>query len=62
MIYSCATHLNALGRGETKFIQCSTPKSGRYVVVNLRITEYLTLCEVEVYAIRGGKEQFPFHP
>ena len=46
-------HPGAFGRGQTKALQCTQPKTGRYVFVRLRVTEYLTLCEVEVYAVRG---------
>ena len=49
----CAYHAGAFGRGQTKAIQCTQPKVGRYVFVRLRVTEYLTLCEVEVMAVRG---------
>ncbi|XP_065051247.1 uncharacterized protein LOC135680930 isoform X2 [Rhopilema esculentum] len=58
----CANHDRALGRGETKFIQCRSPQSGRYVVVNLKVTEWLTLCEVEVYALKGAGKPIPKPP
>ena len=52
-VHSCAYHPPAFGKGQTKFLECSSPKIGRYVYVTLITTEYLTLCEVEVYAVKG---------
>ena len=49
----CTYHPGAFGRGQTKALQCSQPKTGRFVFVRLRVTEYLTLCEVEVFAAKG---------
>ena len=49
----CTYHPGAFGRGQTKSLRCSSPKIGRYVFVRLRVTEYLTLCEVEVSAVKG---------
>jgi hypothetical protein len=43
----CATQGPALGAGETKLFAC--PSYGRYVVVQLKGKNFLTLCEVEVY-------------
>ena len=51
--HRCMYHPGAFGRGQTKALQCTEPKIGRYVFVRLRVTEYLTLCEVEVYAVGG---------
>jgi hypothetical protein len=46
----CATQGPALGAGETKLFACgSANKHGRYVVVQLKGKNFLTLCEVEVY-------------
>ena len=49
----CAYHGGSFGRGQTKALQCSQPRVGRYVFVKLRVNEYLTLCEVEVMAVSG---------
>ena len=49
----CAYHPGAFGRGQTKSLRCNPPKVGRFVFVRLRTTEYLTLCEVEVYGSKG---------
>lgn len=51
----CAYHSGAFGRGQTKTLRCNRPMVGRYVFVRLRTTEYLTLCEVEVFASRAKK-------
>eukprot|EP00795_Rhopilema_esculentum_P012586 gene12586-3287_t len=51
----CAYRVPAIGQGKTAEIACSKPMQGRYVYVALRVTEYLTLCEVEVFAQTGGK-------
>lgn len=51
----CGYHPGKFSKGQTKEIKCSRPMPGRYVYVTLRTTEYLTLCEVEVYAQIGGK-------
>ena len=42
---------SALGKGETREIACSKPRFGRFVMVMLRNFDYLTLCEVQVFAI-----------
>ena len=45
---ACATIDDHLKRGELrKWIDCSG--TGQYVVVQLMVTNYLTLCELEVY-------------
>ena len=49
---SCAYHGGSFGRGQTKALTCSQPKVGRFVFVKLRVNEYLTLCEVEVMAVK----------
>ena len=43
----CATRGPALGRGETGSFDCNG--TGRYVIVQLKYSNYLTLCEVEVF-------------
>ena len=44
----------SLGKGETKRISCPSQMRGRYVNIRIPATgsakQYLTLCEVEVYA------------
>lgn len=42
-----------MGKGQTRQFPCSRPIKGRYVFVVLNVNEYLTLCEVEVYGVRG---------
>ena len=44
---ACASQKNALGAGETKEFACVA--TGRYVLVQLKGENVLTLCEVEVY-------------
>ena len=46
----CAHNAGAMGAGETRTFACSA--KGRYVIVQLKGTNPLTLCEVGVY---GGK-------
>ena len=55
----CAYHPGAFGRGEAKTLSCSKPLRGRYLFVTLKTTEILTVCEVEVFAVRG-KMRFYF--
>ena len=59
--FRCAFHPGAFGKGQTKDISCTTQRTGRYVFIILRATEYLTLCEVEVFAVRGGRLQLILH-
>jgi hypothetical protein len=42
----CATQDDALGQGETRSYACN--KVGKYVIVQLKGKNYLTLCEVSV--------------
>ena len=51
-ICRCAYHGGSFGRGQTKMLQCSQPRVGRFVFVKLRVNEYLTLCEVEVLGVK----------
>ena len=44
----CATNAGALNAGETRHFACSS--TGRYLIVQLKGTNYLTLCEVKVFA------------
>ncbi len=53
-ISSCAYFQGPVGSGATHTFTCSSPKLGRYVFVALRVKEYLTLCEVKVYALKHG--------
>lgn len=46
---ACAEVGPALGRGETKTLPCVA--TGRYLIVQLKGKNYLTLCEVDV---QGG--------
>ena len=43
----CASQGDALGAGKTKDFACDS--TGRYVIVQLKGANFLTLCEVEVY-------------
>ena len=52
----CAFYQGAVGKGKTADIFCTKEVSGRYVFVMLRATDYLTLCEVEVFGIKGGNQ------
>ena len=51
---ACAHVGGALAAGETRSITCNG--KGRYVIVQLKGRNYLTLCEVEVY---GGMYKGP---
>ena len=51
--HRCTYHRNAFGPGETKELECIQPETGRYVFVMLKVKEFLTLCEVKVFADRG---------
>ena len=54
-IFRCAYHEGKFDYGgQSKDIVCTTPKWGRYVFVVLKVKDYLTLCEAEVYGIKGG--------
>ena len=44
----CATWDGAVGAGVSQPLRCMA--KGRYVIIQLQKTEYLTLCEVKVYA------------
>lgn len=54
-ISRCAAHPGAFGKGQRKAIICSQLTNGRFVFVRLKIREYLTLCEVEVFVIKSGR-------
>ena len=49
-VFRCRFVPGALGRGERRKIDCAPARVGRFVFVVLRVREYLTLCEVEVFA------------
>ena len=42
--------------GIKTFIYCSKPTNGRYVFLKLKENDHLTLCEVEVYALKPGEK------
>ena len=52
--YRCAKSPRAFARAEKRDMVCSRPMKGRYVYVTLRVTEILTVCEVEVFPIKGS--------
>ena len=53
-VLRCAYYQGAVGKGQTIEIYCTKEVRGRYVYVMLRGSDYLTLCEVEVFGIQGG--------
>ena len=53
----CAKSPRALARAEKRDMVCSRPMKGRYVYVTLRVREILTVCEVEVFPIKGSAVQ-----
>ena len=48
----CHDQQEAVGGGETVTFQCQEVIIGRYVTVQLGYRGWLSLCEVEVYAVR----------
>jgi len=50
----CTFYPHAFGKGETKLLTCSSPVIGRYVYIRILVHEWLTLCEVQVYAYKPG--------
>ena len=52
---TCASVQGALGAGETKEINCNQAVTGRYVVAQLTGSNYLTICEFEVYGSASGE-------
>lgn len=52
--FRCKYHAGTIGSGQTVELPCSNPVAGRYVYLTLRVTEYLTLCEVEVFEAKGN--------
>jgi hypothetical protein len=49
---SCASQASALGAYETESLQCEA--KGRYVIVQIKRNEYLTLCEVVVLGSKSA--------
>ena len=43
----------AMKKGETRTFTCSNSLKGRYVFIVNNVNDYLTLCEVQVFAVRG---------
>lgn len=52
----CTYYPGGLGRGETRLFTCSRPIVGRYVYVRIFAWDWLTLCEVQVYAYKQGRK------
>lgn len=50
----CTYYPHAFSRGETKTLTCSSSVIGKYVYVRTLINDWLTLCEVQVYAFKPG--------
>ena len=53
----CYRHGGELVEGETRSFECSSVTRGRYVVIQLRKTDKLTMCEVQVNGY-VGKQYF----
>ena len=51
---SCVYYPGAIGKGKTVELVCTKPMDGKLVFIMLRGSDWLTLCEVEVFAIKGG--------
>ena len=49
----CWYEPDAFGINETKTFNCTEPLVGRYVTIHFNRSEYLSLCEVEVYSDIG---------
>ena len=50
---TCYQQAGAVADGATLTLACTTPGKARFVKVMLNGKNYLTLCEVEVYAVEG---------
>ena len=50
----CTYFAGVFGAAERKTLSCAVPVIGRYVYISLRVQEWLTLCEVEVYSPDPG--------
>ena len=53
LYFRCTYYAGTIGSGKTAVLLCSRLVTGRYVYVSLRVREYLTLCEVEVFEGKG---------
>ena len=50
----CARQPGAFSAGETRKLPCKGPVRGRYVIISIPGKgQILTLCEVQVYAVKG---------
>jgi len=50
----CAYFAGIFAAGERRTLSCPVPIIGRYVYISLRVQEWLSLCEVEVYSPDPG--------
>ena len=50
---TCTFFQGHLGAGETSKIECGQPVTGRYVVLQLTSSEYLHICDFQVYGETG---------
>lgn len=53
---TCAYVEGQLGLGETRTIQCSPPRFGRYASLVLDNLNYLTICEFKVHGLQAIPE------
>ena len=49
----CASHNQIFAGGVTLHLPCITALRGRYVVVTIPDSQFLTICEVQVYGEHG---------
>ena len=55
----CMYHKNQVRQGATETLRCKKPTKARYVKIQVRGIRMLTLCEVEVYDLKGkGKNAY----
>ena len=52
----CSYQNVAMGKGENRLINCTSPILGQYLFVILNKNEHLMLCFVEVFALSGKYE------
>jgi len=53
----CGAHPGSVGAGVTVKITCKPGLVGRYVIVQLKGSNFLTLCEVQVFTGTGTSNQ-----
>ena len=45
--------IGGMGKGETRNFACQAPLMGQHVFIVNNVADYLTLCEVQVFAYKG---------